>query len=246
MLVVALCVALVATACAAAGGKAEESPAASAGASGAGELTYAIVDTDQSGTYGNTVAINAPEQGEPIFGQDGQIDGIQPNYADNGDGTVTNNVTGLTWQESPDKDGGGDIDAADKLSLAQAQAYPAHLNAAGFAGYSDRRLQTIKELHSLILFSGVDPSGYEGSDTSGLVPFIDSDHFDFAYGDTAAGERIIDAQNASSTLYVSDEDGELLFGVNFADGRIKGYGTTLMGRDKTFLSSACAETRTVA
>jgi hypothetical protein len=71
----------------------------------------------------------------------------------------------------------------------------------------------------------IDPSGYQGSDTSGLVPFIDTGFFDFAYGDTGAGERIIDAQYWSSTQYVGTIfGGEAgVFGVNFADGRIKGY-----------------------
>ena len=73
---------------------------------------------------------------------------------------------------------------------------------------------------------GFDVSGYSGSDTSSLVPFIDTDYFEFGYGDTDAGERIIDAQFASSTLYVSTVMGnnaDVMFGVNLADGRIKGY-----------------------
>jgi hypothetical protein len=42
------------------------------------------------------------------------------------------------------------------------------------------------------------------------------------------GERIIDSQFATSSLYVGYTEfgsGDLMFGVNFADGRIKGYPT---------------------
>jgi hypothetical protein len=41
------------------------------------------------------------------------------------------------------------------------------------------------------------------ADTTGLIPFIDKTYFDFNYGDTARGERVIDMQYATSTLYVS-------------------------------------------
>ncbi len=193
---------------------------------------YAIVDTGQTACYDDRdELVNCPAKGEAFYGQDAQYHGHQPSYTDNGDGTVTDNVTGLMWQQSPDTDGDGDIDAADKLTYAEAVAGAITIT---LGGYSDWRLPTIKELYSLIDFSGVDPSGYEGDDTSGLIPFIDTAYFDFAYGDTSAGERIIDSQYASSNLYVDESAGGLLFGVNFADGRIKGYGMTLFGSDKTF------------
>ena len=195
---------------------------------------YAVVDTGQAACYdGQGEMTPWPVAGESFYGQDAQHSGNSPDYTDNGDGTVTDNVTGLMWQQSPDTDGDGDIDADDKMTYDQAVA---GAGALALGGHSDWRLPTIKELYSLIVFSGRDPSGYDGNDTSGLVPFIDTGHFDFAYGDTRAGERIIDAQYASATKYVSTtaNGDETLFGVNFADGRIKGYGLSLFGSEKTF------------
>ena len=51
-------------------------------------------------------------------------------------------------------------------------------------------------------------------------PFIDTNYYMFAYGDTAAGERIIDAQYVTSSYYNMDETGVAagsVFGVNFAE-----------------------------
>lgn len=197
--------------------------------------SYFVVDTGQEVCYDDSVELDAcPVEGESFFGQDAQHAGNPPSFTDNGDGTVTDHVTGLMWQQSPDVDEDGDIDATDKMSYDEAVAGAGELD---LGGYTDWRLPTIKELYSLIDFRGIDPSGYEGTDTSGLTPFIDTDYFEFAYGDADAGERIIDAQYASSNLYVANTAGDgggTLFGVNFADGRIKGYGLTLFGSDKTF------------
>jgi hypothetical protein len=188
------------------------------------DTSYTIVDTGQAKCYDDSGAqIACPADGEAFYGQDAQYSGNAPNYTGNGDGTVSDNVTGLMWQQSPDTDGDGDIDEADKLSYAEALA---GADTFSLAGYDDWRLPTIKELYSLIDFSGLDPN-INGTDTSSLTPFIDTDYFDFAYGDTSAGERIIDAQYASSTKYVATtmNGNETMFGVNFADGRIKGYPT---------------------
>ncbi|MCP4683650.1 MAG: DUF1566 domain-containing protein [Desulfobacterales bacterium] len=198
--------------------------------------SYDVVDTGQTKCYNSSGReTTCPAAGAAFYGQDAQHTGNAPGFTNNGDGTITDNVTGLIWQQSPDTDGIGDIDADDKKTYTQAVAGASSLN---LGGHTDWRLPTIKELYSLIDFSGIDPSGYEGSDTSGLVPFIDTTYFDFGYGDTSADERIIDAQFASSTLYVSTtmNGSETMFGVNLADGRIKGYGIgrNPLGSEKTF------------
>ena len=193
-------------------------------------LDYPIVGTNQTKFYDNSTEINTQTVGDDFYGQNANYPENTPKYKDNGDGTVTDLVTSLMWQQSPDTNGDGNITARDKMTYKEAVAGAASFN---LGGYTDWRLPTIKEQYSLIVFSGVDPSGYKGSTLDGLKPFVDTDYFKFAYGDTNDGERIIDSQYASSTMYV---DGELLFGVNFADGRIKGYGLKMPfgPGDKTF------------
>ena len=58
-----------------------------------------------------------------------------------------------------------------------------------------------------------------------IKPYLDTRYFAFIYGDPAKGERTIDAQYWSATEYVGRTMGgnATVFGVNFADGRIKGY-----------------------
>jgi hypothetical protein len=187
--------------------------------------SYPIVDTGQDACFNTSSEITAPAAGAAFHGQDGQYHGNQPSYTTSADGlTVDDNHTGLTWVQSPDTNGDGDIDSSDKVTWADLPTYVDTLNAAGYGGYNDWRVPSIKELYSLIDFRGTDPSP-EANDPSGLVPFIDTGYFAFGYGDTDAGERIIDAQYWSSTEYVftTMSGNATAFGVNFADGRIKGY-----------------------
>jgi hypothetical protein len=163
--------------------------------------------------YDDRIAIGYPEPGSPYYGQDAQYLGNPPDYQINDDGTVSDKVTGLMWTQDP----GEKKIYHDPIEEARQ---------CRVGGYADWRLPTIKELYSLIQFNGTDPDPRRG-DPAGLVPFIDSSVFNFHYGNEENGERIIDSQFASSTLYVSTTMGgnRTVFGVNFADGRIKGYPT---------------------
>jgi len=186
---------------------------------GGGKTTYTVVDTGQRQCYDESREIACPSADSHFSGQDGQYAGIQPAYRDNGDGTVSDLHTGLMWQKNPGR----------KMTYDQAVVGNRTFR---LAGYSDWRLPTIKELYSLIRFDGLDPMPTL-RDERGLKPFIDNSVFKFHYGKEEDGDRIIDSQYASATLYTGPSmgpDGRKVFGVNFADGRIKGYGTRMPGR----------------
>ena len=183
-----------------------------------------MVDTGQALCYGERSAIDFPKVGKEFYGQDAQYSANAPSYKVNDDGTVSDLVTDLMWQQDP----------GAKKTFDEAVAGASKCRT---GDYKDWRLPTIKELYSLIQLNGTDPDPMSRSEV-GLEPFIDASVFNFTYGKEADGDRIIDSQYASSTKYVSTTMGgnETMFGVNFADGRIKGYPITdrRRGFQKTF------------
>ena len=173
--------------------------------------SYMIVDTGQETCYNNSQSINAPAIGEAFYGQDAQFANVQHSYKDNVNGTVTDLNTGLMWQQNlPDV----------KLPWSECVTYA---DTSTLAGYSDWRLPSIKEIYSLMLFSGV-----TGMSEGNSVPYIDTNYFDFRFGGVIdESERFIDAQYAASTIYkgTTMNGNETMFGLNLVDGRIKGYPT---------------------
>lgn len=167
------------------------------------KITYPIVDTGVTTYYSDTQEISAPIKGELFFGQDAQYTINPPSYKDNGDGTVTDLVTGLMWQKDMD----------EKITYDEAASKAKKLT---LGGHNDWRVPTIKELYSLIIFTG---------EVKKHALFIDTRYFNQPFGDTSKGEREIDAQTWSSTEYVGKtmNNAATVFGVNFIDGRIKGY-----------------------
>jgi hypothetical protein len=106
---------------------------------------------DSSGLPTTTCANNA--------GQDGNIRaGAVLSYTDNGDGTITDNNTGLMWEK---KSADGTIHDQN-TTYTWANAFAVHvagLNAgSGFAGHTDWRLPNIKELQSIVNYENANPA----------------------------------------------------------------------------------------
>ena len=170
------------------------------------KFDYTIVDTGIKDFYSDASIISEPGKADDYYGQDANYNGNQPSYTDNGDGTIMDNVTGLMWEKS----------MGDKITFSEAFT---KAEASTLANHVDWRVPTLKELYSLILFTG------QVKGESAMEFFIDTKYFGQPLGNTSIGEREIDAQTWSSTEYVglTMQADATVFGVNFVDGRIKGY-----------------------
>jgi Protein of unknown function (DUF1566) len=176
-----------------------------------------IPGTQQDRCYDQAREIPCPAEGAPYFGQDAQSGATPTSYKDNSDGTVTDVVTALMWTKARQAGRGWTEAQEEAKTLA-------------VGGYRDWRLPTIKELYSLI-----DYRGHFGPSAETSTPFINNKAFEFAYASASVGgspgmpgsegSRFIDVQEWSSTKYIGTTmNGDAtVFGVNFADGRIKGY-----------------------
>lgn len=134
-------------------------------------------------------------------GDDGALErGVawpNPRFTDNGNGTVTDNLTGLMWMKNADA--GNDCAGADTgpETWADALASAAACNAgAGYAGYTDWRLPNVRELHSLVhygfLFPAVPNTAGTGQWTNGN-PFtgVPSDSIGHWTSSTHAGNSVL-------------------------------------------------------
>jgi hypothetical protein len=177
-----------------------ESPAQEEAATG---ITYPLVDTGQTACYdddGNEIEF--PEPGEVFYGQDAQFEGNLYSYTDNGDGTVTDEVTELMWQQTP---------SSGSLNWEEANEYCESLE---LAGYDDWRMPTLKELYSI-------------SDFSQGWPYLDTAYFDLAGKNVSKDEQYWAADYYAGTTV--EGGSEAAFGVNHGTGHIKAYPATVSG-----------------
>jgi len=165
---------------------------------------YPIPETGLLYCYSILGQVACPAEGEIMFGQDANYIGDKLVYTDNGDGTLSDAITGLTWQR---------VQTDERLSQAgAAQA----CDALELAGYDDWRLPSIQEL-----FSIADVSGLPGT------AFFINGAFDLRYADPN-GQYVdgmpfdLAGQSWSATSRLDEEQAYIY---NFFNGDLRSYST---------------------
>ncbi len=178
--------------------------ATSSSATEVSTLSYPLTATGQTTCYGTDGAeMTCAADGEALSGQDADAaDGAAMSYADNGDGTVTDDVTGLTWQQVP---------SAEDMTWQEAVDYANELE---LGGYDDWRMPSTKELYSIADFS-------EG------WPYLDTGYFSLASGEITKDEQYWTSDYYVGTTVEGGEDAA--FGVNAVTGHIKAYSAEATG-----------------
>ena len=165
---------------------------------------YAQIATGQVTLYDNDGnVVSSLSSGDAIYGQDANyLSGTSMSYTDNGDGTITDDNSGLMWQQVP---------SSSDYSWDDAVSYCDNLE---FAGYDDWRMPTLKELFSISDFS----SGW---------PYLDTSYFTLA-----SGQVTKDEQYWADNYYVGvtvEGGSDAAFGVNHVTGHIKAYSANASG-----------------
>lgn len=164
---------------------------------------YRQIGTGQVSTYNDSIEVTGLVFGDEFYGQDANfLKGATMSYTDNGDGTVTDNNTGLMWQQVP---------STNSFSWQEADDYCNSLN---LGGYSDWRMPSAKELYSIANFK----SGW---------PYVNTTYFHLA-----SGQVTKDEQYWSSNKYVGttvEGGSNAAFGINEVTGHIKAYAANGMG-----------------
>ena len=98
---------------------------------------YPIAGTNQTESYNNNAVISLPVVGDDYFGQNSNHEVILPSYTDNENGIITDNITGLLWQQNM----GVKVSYDDAFTIADTMT---------LGGFTDWRVPMIKELNSIV------------------------------------------------------------------------------------------------
>jgi hypothetical protein len=116
---------------------------------------YTIPDTGVTYCVDNSGSqIACPQANAPYYGQDAQYGPGAMSYAVHGNGTATDNNTGLMWEIKDAADGAPDLlnpnDADNTYTWDDTQLFVDKLNAIAHAGYTDWRLPAPEELDTIL------------------------------------------------------------------------------------------------
>lgn len=157
---------------------------------------YPLIDTGQVNAYNLSGEAVDRTNDQTLIGQDADYSSSDFSFVNNGDGTITDLNTGLTWLQEPSSekfDWQGAVDYCDELV---------------YAGRSDWRTPSLKELITIEDFS----QGW---------PYINTNYFTF--GDRTI-EKSLQFWSSNEYFIGTTHDGaKTSFGLNFATGHIKGY-----------------------
>lgn len=181
--------------------------------------TTSLPATGMTTCFDDRTAIECPAKDAAYAGQDGQVQAGGPlSYTDGGDGTVTDDVTGLMWQAEPTSSTWADADA-DAAS-------------ADTGGYDDWRVPTVTELWSLLDLGDEGGGGGEGGEANGSGTG-DGLHLDtdvFGTGEAGPGDgpraRYLTGSGAGAPDGVGTAS---FFVVDFAAGRVTTVAATPAG-----------------
>jgi len=144
----------------------------------AGNIQNGVEIFGVTGTFGDVPDVSLLETGQTTAygtGSDGDLQkGAARSYTDNGDGTITDNVTALMWEKKSDDGSIHDKDDTYTWTMTyptmngtMVTTFLASLNAGGgFAGHTDWRIPNVNELQSILNYQNVGPAVSSAFNTS--------------------------------------------------------------------------------
>ncbi len=145
---------------------------------------FKLPDTGQTQSYTDT------------FGEDSDYTINPPSYSDNGNGTVTDNVTGLMWQKEDDNQTYNWYEASGTYNATYNPGSTDVCGSLSLAGYSDWRLPSKKELITIVNYGTYDPA-------------IDNTYFLNINASLHWSSTTYDATNPSGAWNVNFNDGSV-------------------------------------